>query len=89
VCHQCGQVCTSIQTARTKRVIVVPTCETCREKYNGCCSDECKEVIALPIEEQRLLRKERPREEWCLRRDGLRILSLAPVIASGAKQSDL
>ena len=32
-------------------------CESCGEKMQHCCSDPCKEIIQLPIEEQRALRK--------------------------------
>ena len=29
----------------------------CSEKYEGCCSVECKEIAGLPMEQQRELRK--------------------------------
>jgi len=32
-------------------------CEKCTEKYDGCCSEECKQTAALPLEEQKELRK--------------------------------
>ena len=32
-------------------------CENCAEKFNGCCSKECKETFALPEEQQKELRK--------------------------------
>jgi UPF0176 protein len=32
-------------------------CDTCKDAFNGCCSDVCKDVIALPIEQQKELRK--------------------------------
>jgi UPF0176 protein len=31
-------------------------CEECAEKMNGCCSTECKEIIALPEVEQKAIR---------------------------------
>ncbi|MGZ5245565.1 MAG: rhodanese-related sulfurtransferase, partial [Flavitalea sp.] len=34
-------------------------CEECAEKFNGCCSAECKHTHELPEEEQKLLRKGR------------------------------
>jgi len=33
-------------------------CPDCKASYNGCCSSECREFAALPLEEQRLLRKD-------------------------------
>jgi UPF0176 protein len=32
-------------------------CEECAEKFAGCCSAECKDIIALPVEEQKQVRK--------------------------------
>ena len=32
-------------------------CDNCKTKYENCCSIECIEIINLPIEEQKLLRK--------------------------------
>jgi UPF0176 protein len=32
-------------------------CDACKEKYNGCCSIECKETIHLPLERQKQIRK--------------------------------
>jgi UPF0176 protein len=32
-------------------------CETCAEKYDGCCSEECTTTYHLPLEEQIELRK--------------------------------
>ncbi|HOY47908.1 MAG TPA: hypothetical protein PK281_00825, partial [Flavobacteriales bacterium] len=32
-------------------------CENCQKEFNGCCSAECMEIIALPEETQKELRK--------------------------------
>ena len=32
-------------------------CPKCSEKYINCCSNDCKEVYLLPIEEQKKIRK--------------------------------
>ena len=32
-------------------------CNKCNSSYDGCCSKDCKDFAALPIEEQRILRK--------------------------------
>lgn len=31
-------------------------CDECKAKYDGCCSNECKEEYHLPLEEQRARR---------------------------------
>ena len=33
-------------------------CKKCSEKFNGCCSKECKEFALLPLEKQKTLRKD-------------------------------
>ena len=35
-------------------------CNECKKTYKGCCSKECYEIMTLPIEKQRKLRKEKP-----------------------------
>jgi len=34
-------------------------CEKCAEFYNACCSNDCKEILTLPEEQQKQLRKVR------------------------------
>jgi UPF0176 protein len=57
-CHQCGKPC-DIHTncANNGCHLLFIQCDECREKYNGCCSIECKETIHLPIERQKEIRK--------------------------------
>lgn len=57
-CHQCGEPY-DIHTNCINDAchILFIQCEKCAEKYEGCCSEECQEVIHLPEEEQRKLRK--------------------------------
>jgi UPF0176 protein len=31
-------------------------CEECHQKFEGCCSAECQQVIHLPLEEQKKIR---------------------------------
>ena len=33
-------------------------CEICKEKYDGCCSVERMKIKSLPIEKQKVLRKQ-------------------------------
>ena len=57
-CHQCGTACdTHVNCANEACHLLFIQCEACGEEMQRCCSDPCKEIIQLPIEEQRALRK--------------------------------
>ncbi len=57
-CHQCGNPCdTHVNCANDDCHLLFIQCPACAEKMNNCCSAECKKIAALPIEEQRTLRK--------------------------------
>ncbi len=57
-CHQCGKPCDRHTNCKNEGChLLFIQCEECAEKYNGCCSMECSQVIALPPEEQEKLRK--------------------------------
>lgn len=57
-CHQCGNPCDDHTNCKNDGChLLFIQCKACAEKYNGCCSDECKEIIALPIEKQKEIRK--------------------------------
>ncbi|PXY02419.1 hypothetical protein DF185_07155 [Marinifilum breve] len=56
-CHQCGKPCdTHTNCANDDCHLLFIQCDECREHYNGCCTDECKEIIELPEEERIKLR---------------------------------
>lgn len=56
-CHQCGQPCDDHTNCKNDGChLLFIQCKSCAEQYNGCCSDECKYIIALPAEEQKALR---------------------------------
>jgi UPF0176 protein len=56
-CHQCGKPCdTHTNCANDDCHLLFIQCDECREQYNGCCTDECKEIIELPMEERVELR---------------------------------
>ncbi|GAB7087569.1 oxygen-dependent tRNA uridine(34) hydroxylase TrhO [Marinifilum fragile] len=56
-CHQCGKACdTHTNCANDDCHLLFIQCDECREHYNGCCTDECKEIIELPEEERVKLR---------------------------------
>ncbi len=57
-CHQCGQACDNhVNCANEACHLLFIQCEECAEKMTDCCSDECKEIHALPFIEQKTLRK--------------------------------
>ncbi|TDQ32725.1 oxygen-dependent tRNA uridine(34) hydroxylase TrhO [Zeaxanthinibacter enoshimensis] len=57
-CHQCGEPCdTHVNCANEACHLLFIQCESCAEKMDQCCSDNCKEINALPYEEQKKLRK--------------------------------
>jgi len=57
-CHQCGAACdTHVNCVNEACHLLFIQCESCQEKMNHCCSDPCKEIIAMPLDKQRELRK--------------------------------
>lgn len=57
-CHQCGKPCdTHVNCANEACHLLFIQCDECAEAMHGCCSDNCLEIIQLPIEEQKRLRK--------------------------------
>ena len=58
-CHQCGAPCDAhTNCANDACHVLFIQCDSCKEKYHNTCSEECSEIVQLPIEEQRRLRKE-------------------------------
>jgi len=52
-CHQCGQASDrQLDCANEACHILFVQCETCAATFNNCCSEACKDFIALPEEEQ-------------------------------------
>tara|TARA_R110002049_G_scaffold69218_3_gene179325 strand:- start:7997 stop:9028 length:1032 start_codon:yes stop_codon:yes gene_type:complete len=57
-CHQCGEPCdTHVNCYNEACHLLFIQCEKCAEKMQNCCSDDCKEIIQLPYEEQKRLRQ--------------------------------
>lgn len=57
-CHQCGQPAdTHTNCANDACHLLFIQCDACKEKFEGCCSVACQEVIHLPEEVQKELRK--------------------------------
>lgn len=57
-CHQCGGSCDDHTNCKNDGChLLFIQCKNCAEKYNGCCSEECQNIIALPVDAQREIRK--------------------------------
>jgi UPF0176 protein len=57
-CHQCGQPADRHVNCRNEGChLLMIQCEACATRLEGCCSTACQEVIHLPAEEQKVLRK--------------------------------
>lgn len=57
-CHQCGKICDTHTNCFNEAChLLFIQCDECKNTYDNCCCEECKMINALPIEEQRELRK--------------------------------
>jgi UPF0176 protein len=57
-CHQCGEPADDHTNCANEGChLLFIQCKKCAEKYEGCCSAACQEVIHLPLEEQKAIRK--------------------------------
>ena len=58
-CHICGDPCDDHTDCKNDAChILFIQCEKCNNLYDGCCSKECQNFAALPIEKQKKLRKD-------------------------------
>ncbi len=57
-CHQCQQPADTHTNCLNEGChLLFIQCESCKQKYDGCCSSTCQEIFALPAEERKILRK--------------------------------
>jgi UPF0176 protein len=57
-CHQCGEPADTHTNCKNEGChLLFIQCKACAEKHAGCCSQACHDVILLPEEEQKILRK--------------------------------
>ena len=57
-CHQCNESSDRHTNCKNQSChILFIQCQKCNEKFQGCCSFECADIANLPIEKQRILRK--------------------------------
>jgi UPF0176 protein len=58
-CHICGASCDTHTDCKNNAChILFIQCETCFKELDGCCSKECNRFFKLPIEEQKIRRKD-------------------------------
>ena len=57
-CHQCGSLCDiHVNCTNPACHLLFIQCTECSEKYKSCCCNECQEIINLPLEIQKKLRR--------------------------------
>jgi UPF0176 protein len=57
-CHQCGKPCDDHTNCKNDGChLLFLQCKDCAETYQNCCSDACKEIIALPPDKQKEVRQ--------------------------------
>jgi UPF0176 protein len=58
VCHQCGKPCDDHTNCKNDGChLLFIQCAECAEKFNTCCSEECREILQLPADKQKEIRK--------------------------------
>ena len=56
-CHQCGKPCDDHTNCKNNGChLLFIQCNECAATYEGCCSIECRDTLALPIERQKAIR---------------------------------
>ncbi|MDL5049446.1 rhodanese-related sulfurtransferase [Oscillatoria amoena NRMC-F 0135] len=57
-CHQCGTPCDDHTNCKNDGChLLFIQCEACAGKFNGCCSEECQEIVMLPADKQKEIRR--------------------------------
>jgi UPF0176 protein len=58
-CYQCGELCDShYNCANDACHLLFIQCEDCKEKYEACCSEECRKITHLPKEARLKIQRE-------------------------------
>ncbi|XDD44948.1 rhodanese-related sulfurtransferase [Leptospira sp. WS39.C2] len=64
VCYTCGNPSDRhTNCANLGCHVLIVQCESCSETLLGCCSEECKNIVTLPEETQKLLRQEQRKQQ--------------------------
>lgn len=57
-CHQCGKPCDDHTNCKNDGChLLFIQCEECAKEFDGCCSSECRDILQLPAEKQKEIRK--------------------------------
>jgi len=67
-CHQCGESSDSHRNCENLAChLLFIQCEKCNEKFEGCCSERCKEIVNLPEQKQKEIRRKigKETEDFC------------------------
>jgi UPF0176 protein len=57
-CHQCGKSCDTHTNCKNDGChLLFIQCSECAAAFDNCCSIECKEILSLPVEAQKEIRK--------------------------------
>lgn len=57
-CHQCGKPCDDHTNCKNDGChLLFIQCKDCADKYRNCCSNECADIISLPEEKQKEIRR--------------------------------
>ncbi|MFI5150385.1 MAG: rhodanese-related sulfurtransferase [Bacteroidia bacterium] len=63
-CHQCGTASdTHTNCANEACHLLFIQCDSCRDKFQGCCTPACVDTLALPEEERRMKRKQAAKDD--------------------------
>lgn len=74
-CHQCGEACdTHVNCANEACHLLFIQCNSCAEEMDHCCSEDCIEVIKLPYEEQKRLRRGVPNSNKIFKKGRSKVL---------------
>ena len=58
ICHQCGASCDTHTNCLNEAChLLFIQCESCKDKFQGCCNTECQSIANLPAEKRKILRK--------------------------------
>ena len=58
-CHQCEEPSNRHTNCNNQAChILFIQCEQCKATFNNCCSEVCSDIAALPLDEQKILRKD-------------------------------
>lgn len=61
-CYQCGELCDAQYNCGNDAChLLFIQCMNCREKFEACCSEECRMIIHLPLDEQKKIQREMAR----------------------------